>query len=127
MAGVARTMREIRHLAAPRALNPAPQEITVQIRVGYELTHDLPEETPMLLTPHVHPARASDLIVPDHLATDPSVAVSGYRDRFGDWISRILTPAGRIRLFPGATVRDSGEPGWEAVTARPIACPISPG
>ena len=83
----------------------------MQIRVGYELTHDLPEETPMLLTPHVHPARASDLVVPDHLTTDPSVAVAAIVTRFGDWISRILTPAGRIRLFPDATVRDSSEPG----------------
>ena len=99
----------------------------MQICVGYELTYDLPEETPMLLTPHVHPARASDLMVPDHLTTDPSVAVSGYRDKIGDWISRILTPAGRSRLFPDATVRDSGQPGREAVTARPIACPTSPG
>lgn len=99
----------------------------MRIRVGYELTYDLPEETPMLLTPHVHPARASDLTVPDHLTTDPSVAVSGYRDKFGDWISRILTPAGRIRLFADAAVRDSGQPDWEAATARPIACPTSPG
>jgi hypothetical protein len=39
----------------------------VQIRVGYELTYDVPLSTPMLLTVHIHYSRAPDLVVPDNL------------------------------------------------------------
>lgn len=45
----------------------------MQIRVGYELTYDFPQPTPMILTLNVHYSRASDLIQPDHLITTPSL------------------------------------------------------
>jgi len=80
----------------------------VQIRVGYELTYSLPQPTPMLLTVHIHYYRAPDLIVPDHLVTTPSVPITGYRDLFGNWISRIVAPAGPIRLSGHAIVNDAG-------------------
>ena len=82
----------------------------MQIAVGYEITYDVPQPTPMLLTVHVHYSRASDLVVPDHLVTVPPVPVAGYRDGFGNWISRIVAPAGRIRLSGHAIVNDSGRP-----------------
>jgi transglutaminase-like putative cysteine protease len=82
----------------------------MQIRVGYELTYEVPQPTPMLLTVHIHHSRVSDLVVPDHLVTVPSVAVTGYRDSFANWISRIVAPAGQIRLASHAIVNDSGQP-----------------
>jgi transglutaminase-like putative cysteine protease len=82
----------------------------VQIRVGYELTYDLPQATPMLLTVHVHYSRASDLVVPDYLVTVPPVPVTGYRDSFGNWISRIVAPAGQMRLSSHTIVKDAGRP-----------------
>jgi transglutaminase-like putative cysteine protease len=42
--------------------------------------------------------------------TFPSVPITPYRDGFGNWCSRIVAPAGRIRLFANGTVRDSGSP-----------------
>ena len=48
----------------------------MQIRVGYELTYDCPQPTPMVLTLHVHFTRVSDLIVPDHLITRPPVPMT---------------------------------------------------
>ena len=83
-------------------------DLIVQIRVGYELTYSLPQPTPMLLTVHIHYSRAPDLIVPDHLVTTPSVPITGYRDLFGNWISRIVAPAGPIRLSGHAIVNDAG-------------------
>jgi hypothetical protein len=56
----------------------------VQIKVGYELTYDLPQPTPMLLAVHIHYSRAPDLVVPDQLVTTPSVPIAGYRDLFGN-------------------------------------------
>ena len=82
----------------------------MHIRIGYELIYDCPQSTPMILTLNVHYTRASDLIAPDWLRTDPSVPLSGYRDGFGNWCTRIVAPQGCIRLFADAIVRDSGLP-----------------
>jgi hypothetical protein len=35
----------------------------VQINIGYEIVYHLPQPTPMLLTVHVHPSRASEPLV----------------------------------------------------------------
>ena len=56
----------------------------MQIRVGYEIVYDLPQPTPLLLTVHIHYSRASDIVLPDNLMTDPPVPVAGYRDSFGN-------------------------------------------
>ena len=44
----------------------------MQIGVGYKLTYNLPQSTPMLLTVNIHYSRTSDLVMPDHLVTFPS-------------------------------------------------------
>jgi transglutaminase-like putative cysteine protease len=82
----------------------------VRIAVGYELTYALPQPTPMLLTVHIHYSRTADLVVPDRLVTAPAVPVTGYRDSFGNWISRITAPAGQLRLSSHAVVTDTGRP-----------------
>jgi transglutaminase-like putative cysteine protease len=82
----------------------------MQIRVGYELIYDCPQPTPMILTLNVHYTRASDLVVPDYLTTDPSVPITTYRDGFGNWCTRIVAPQGRIRIASTAVVRDTGLP-----------------
>jgi transglutaminase-like putative cysteine protease len=82
----------------------------VQISLGYEIVYDLPRPAAMLLALHIHPSRAADIVVPDVLATDPPVPISGYSDKFGNWISRIVAPAGQIRLSARAIVNDSGRP-----------------
>ena len=82
----------------------------LQLRIGYELVYDCPQPTPMMLTLHVHFTRVSDLVVPDHMVADPAVPMTGYRDGFGNWCTRIVAPAGRFRLTAAARVRDSGLP-----------------
>ena len=80
----------------------------VLLRVGYEFVYDCPAPTPMVLVLNIHHSRASDIVVPDHLMTSPSVRVTAYRDTFGNWCSRLVAPAGEIRLTSNAIVRDSG-------------------
>jgi transglutaminase-like putative cysteine protease len=80
----------------------------MNIRVGYELIYDCPQPTPMILTLHVHYSRASDMVVPDHLVTRPSVPMSAYRDSFGNWCTRIVAPAGTFQISANGIVRDSG-------------------
>ena len=64
----------------------------------------------MILNLNVHFTRVSDLVGRDDLLFDPPVPVSGYRDSFGNWCTRIVAPAGRLRISADATVRDSGLP-----------------
>ena len=90
----------------------------MQIRVGYELIYDCVQATPMILTLNIHYTRMSDILVPDHLVTDPAVPLTAYRDGFGNWCSRIVAPPGRIRLTTDAVVRDSGQPDIVAPEAQ---------
>jgi len=89
----------------------------VKIRVGYELIYDCPQPTPMMLVLNIHYTRASDILVPDHVTTDPSVPIAAYRDSFGNWCSRIVAPKGQIRIASTAVVKDSGEPDVVAPSA----------
>jgi len=80
------------------------------IQVGYELVFYCPQETPMILMLNIHYSRASDIVSPDCLITDPATPVTAYRDGFGNWCSRIVAPMGRIRLTSTGVVRDSAQP-----------------
>lgn len=82
----------------------------MKIRVGYELTYNCPQETPMILTVNIHYSRASDVIVPDHMTSWPSVPITGYRDGFGNWCNRIVAPIGRIQIRGAGVLYDSGLP-----------------
>lgn len=82
----------------------------MQIRLGYELIYDCPQPTPMLLSLSIHFSRVSDLVVPDHLITTPSIPISAYRDGFGNWCARIVAPKGEIRLSADAIINDTGRP-----------------
>ena len=91
------------------------------IRVGYELIFNCPQATPMILMVNIHYSRASDIVTPDLLTTDPATRVTAYRDGFGNWCSRIVAPIGRIRLKASGVVRDWAQP--DAVVAScPAAC-----
>jgi transglutaminase-like putative cysteine protease len=82
----------------------------MKIRVGYEMVYEFPQPTPMILVLGIHWSRASDIILPDHLTTDPALPVTPYRDGFGNWCSRLVAPAGRLRLSGDGIVRDDGLP-----------------
>ena len=80
----------------------------MQIRVGCELQFECPQPTPMILTLNVHYSRASDLVRPDLLITYPAVPIDAYRDGYGNWCSRIVAPAGTIRITTDTIVNDPG-------------------
>ena len=82
----------------------------MQIRLGYELIYNFPQPTPMILALSIHYSRASDIVIPDYLTTDPPVPIGGYRDGFGNWCTRIVAPGGRIRIKTDALIRDTGQP-----------------
>ena len=90
----------------------------MQIRVGYELVYECPQPTPMLLMLNVHYSRASDLVVPDHIVTEPGLPIRSYRDSFGNWCARVVAPPGRTRITSTAVLRDSGLPDVVVPDAR---------
>jgi transglutaminase-like putative cysteine protease len=80
----------------------------MRIRFGYEILYQCPQPTPMILMLNVHFTRVSDIVVPDHLITTPSIPITAYRDAFGNWCSRIMAPPGELRLFTDAIINDTG-------------------
>jgi hypothetical protein len=82
----------------------------MKLRVGYELTYDFPQPTPMILMLHIHHTRASDIIVADHLTTNPLVPITAYRDGFGNWCSRLVSTPGQMRITSTALLHDMDIP-----------------
>jgi transglutaminase-like putative cysteine protease len=82
----------------------------MQIRVGYEISFECPQPTPMVLLLNIHHSRVNDIVVPDRVTTDRAVQIHSYRDGFGNWCSRLVAPAGRIRIASTAVVNDAGKP-----------------
>ena len=81
----------------------------MKLRVGYELQYEFPQPIPLIAMLNVHFSRVADLAAPDQIVIIPSVPISCYRDGFGNWCSRILAPAGHVRLSTDAVVTDSGQ------------------
>ena len=71
----------------------------MHIRVGYDLVYRCPQPTPMILLLNIHYSRVPDLVTPDHLRTEPALPLTAYRDGFGNWCTRIIAPAGRLRAI----------------------------
>jgi transglutaminase-like putative cysteine protease len=92
----------------------------MQIRLGYEFRYTFPQATPMILTLNVHYSRAPDLVSPDHMLTEPSVPIRGYRDGFGNWCMRLVAPAGPFRIFADAIVNDTGATDRVAPSAEQV-------
>ena len=82
----------------------------MQLRTGFELVYHFPQVTPIVLAVNIHESRAADLVVPDHLITEPPIPTRLYIDGFCNRCHRVLAPAGRLRLTTDCVIRDSGEP-----------------
>jgi transglutaminase-like putative cysteine protease len=82
----------------------------MRLRVGYELQYHFPQATPVIMMLNIHSSRVGDLERPDSIEISPAVPISGYRDGFGNWCSRMLAPAGNMRISTDTVVRDSGLP-----------------
>ena len=99
----------------------------MQIRVGYDLIYDCPQPTPMALMLNIHHTRAGDIVVPDRMTADPFVPITSYRDGFGNWCTRIVAPAGRVRLSANALLNDTGRARSDRAGGVPACRGRSPG
>jgi transglutaminase-like putative cysteine protease len=91
---------------------------STRVRVGYELVYECEQPTPMILMLRMHPSTVSSPVVPDPIATTPFVPISTFRDGFGNICTRIVAPAGPIRISTDAIVRCSPTPDRVTPTAR---------
>lgn len=98
----------------------------MQIRVGFEMLYDCPQPTPMIMHLNVHYTRVADLVGRDDLTFDPPVPRATYRDKFGNWCTRIVAPQGQLRVTADAMVRDSGLPDVVVPDAEQVAVPELP-
>jgi transglutaminase-like putative cysteine protease len=98
----------------------------LQIQIGYELTYDFTQPTPLILALNVHYSRASDVVVPDHMQCRPALSIASYRDGFGNWCNRLLAPTGRVVISANGVVTDSGEADPRNESARQIPVHLLP-
>jgi transglutaminase-like putative cysteine protease len=92
----------------------------MKIRIGFDLTYECAQATPMVLMLNVHPSRAKDLLIADELKVAPEVPMSQFIDMFGNICTRLVAPKGEIRFWADALVFDSGEPDAVAPEAHEI-------
>lgn len=92
----------------------------MHIRLGYELKYTFAQATPVILTLNVHHSRSGDLIEPDHLHTEPAVPTRAYHDGFGNWCTRLVAPAGPVRIWSESLINDSGLPDIVASHAQQV-------
>jgi len=79
------------------------------IRLGYDISFDVPVEVPIVALLNVYPSRTHDLLEPDLLKLDPVLPVETYTDSFGNQCSRFVAQPGKIRLYNSTLIRDSGQ------------------
>ena len=92
----------------------------MRVRAGYTLSFDTFGPTPMHLLLSVRPERQSDLETPETITFDPPVPATQEIDAFGNVLTRIVAPGGRIAMSADFVIRDSGLPDDQAPEAREI-------
>jgi transglutaminase-like putative cysteine protease len=93
----------------------------MRLRIGYELRYQFPQPTPVILMLNVHDSRTCDLDKPDDIVIEPAVPISRYRDVFANQCSRILAPAGAMRISTDTVVRNTGLPDLVAPDATQVS------
>jgi transglutaminase-like putative cysteine protease len=92
----------------------------MQIRAGYEIEYECPKPTPKLLVLSIHPSRFADLSTPHLIQFDPPIPSKNYEDGFGNICTRIVAPAGRLKIFADFQIGDTGLPDVVPIGAQQI-------
>jgi transglutaminase-like putative cysteine protease len=127
--GIASTRRRDFEQAGGRTGQPtrlgrlglAAAEKVMRLRIGYELRYQFPQPTPVIVMLNVHDSRVCDLERPDDIVIEPAVPISRYRDVFANQCSRILAPAGAMRISTDTVVRNTELPDLVAPGATQVS------
>jgi transglutaminase-like putative cysteine protease len=80
----------------------------VRIEGGFDIAFRFKAATPMLLQLNLYPELKSRLEAPEAFRLDPAVPYRTYRDDFGNLCTRLVAPAGTLKLTNRFVIRDSG-------------------
>jgi transglutaminase-like putative cysteine protease len=92
----------------------------MRIRAGYDLVYEHPQPTPMVLVVSIVPERFADLETAHQIRFEPDIIPENYTDSFGNICTRVLAPAGQIRITNEFTICDSGVPDVANEEARQL-------
>ena len=87
------------------------------IKIGFDISFELPGRTPMVLMLYTHPSRQKDLRAPEQILVEPDIPLTHFTDVFGNRCARLHAPAGILRLTLDSLIEDSGEPDHQPVHA----------
>ena len=76
----------------------------MEIRLGYELSFEVPRPTPMQLMLYVHPEQASRLRRPERIEIEPATAVEDFVDEFGNRAARLPNQSTKLSTSPTGPV-----------------------
>jgi transglutaminase-like putative cysteine protease len=92
----------------------------MRIRAGYDLIYEHPQPTPMILAVSIVPERFPDLETAHQIRFEPDVIPENYNDCFGNICTRVLAPAGHLRIMNEFIICDSGLPDVAKEDARQV-------
>jgi transglutaminase-like putative cysteine protease len=90
------------------------------IRLGYEWIFEVPSPAAVLLKLYLHPSEIPKVKKPERLIIEPEIPREEFIDEFGNRASRLIFPAGRVRLYNETIISDSGQPDPVYLTAQEI-------
>jgi len=81
----------------------------MHIRVGYDVTFEFAEPTPVVLMGYIHPSRASRIRKSEQVQIEPHAPITEYVDVYGNRCGRAVVPAGLVTFRNEAVVEDDGQ------------------
>lgn len=80
------------------------------IRFGFVIEIESPEPVPMISALSTHSELAGRLIGEDRVRADRDIPINEYVDRFGNRMTRLVAPAGHLKLWSDCVIELDGEP-----------------
>lgn len=88
------------------------------IRFGFEITIECKAPVPMLLALSTHSEASGCFVGSDHVRASPEIPIEEYIDVFGNRISRLVAPPGKLVLWSDCVTEIDGKPDVMAPDAR---------
>ncbi len=90
----------------------------MQIRAGYDIAFQCPNEVAMVLMLTTHPTRDGDIVGDEQIQFTPGVESRDFFDPFGNICTRLVAPAGLLEIRSEFVVHDTGLPDEVRPSAR---------
>lgn len=95
----------------------SPERAAMFIRVGYEIEIESKADTVLILALSPHSSLRGRIFGPKSVQAEPDLPLEGFLDTFGNRLTRLRAPPGRLKLWSDNIVEVDGEPdpfNWDA-------------